>query len=158
MINYFLEIYKKFYLSFFKDYILFIAQFGLIILHLFSFEYTNFAKNSSAEKSFAFAFIICGSIIIIIAMIKLGRNISPLPRPRENSNLNTTGIYGYIRHPMYFGLILISVGNSIFNYSIYKIILTILLMITLTLKIKLEEKYLLDKFPNYSNYKKKVKL
>ncbi len=158
MINYLLEILKKLYLYFIKEYILLISQFGLIILHLLSFEYTNFAKDSSPEKTLALALIICGSIIIITAIIKLGRNISPLPRPRKDSDLKTTGIYAYARHPIYFGLILISIANPIFNYSIYKIILTILLMINLTLKIKLEEKYLLEKFPYYSNYKKKVKL
>ena len=69
MINYFLEILKKFYLYFIKEYILLISQFGLIILHLLSFEYTNFAKDSSPEKTLALALIICGSLIGVLGTI-----------------------------------------------------------------------------------------
>jgi len=52
--------------------------------------------------------IIIALIILLIAIKDLGRNLSPFPRPINNSNLVTTGIYRFMRHPMYYSLIFFS--------------------------------------------------
>ena len=94
---------------------------------------------------------------MIMAIKDLGSNLSPLPRPLPNANLITSGIYRFMRHPMYFSLILISFGLFITKLSLYHLGLTISLALIIKFKIILEEKYLNKKFKNYFLYSNKVK-
>jgi len=102
--------------------------------------------------------IIIASIFILIAIKDLGSNLSPFPRPINNSNLVTKGIYRFTRHPMYYSLIFISIGVFITKLSIYYLFLTISLALIVKFKIALEEKYLINKFKNYLLYKNEVKV
>ena len=102
-------------------------------------------------------FIIIGSIIILFAIKDLGSNLSPLPRPIANGNLITSGVYRFTRHPMYYSLILISLGVFTIKLSFYYLFLTISLTLLIKFKIILEEQYLNNKFKNYLFYKDKVK-
>ena len=94
---------------------------------------------------------------MLLAIKNLGSNLSPFPRPIPNGKLITSGIYGFIRHPMYYSLILISLGVFIIKLSFYYLFLTISLALVIKLKIILEEQYLNNKFKNYLFYKDKVK-
>ena len=94
---------------------------------------------------------------MLFAIKDLGRNLSPFPRPITNSNLVTTGIYRFTRHPMYYSLIFISLGVFITKLSIYYLFLSISLGLIIKFKIALEEQYLKKKFKNYFLYKNLIK-
>ena len=156
---------SKFHLKiFFKaayDLILVFLQFFIISLHFFQWEFLPQKKIIQASP---FSHLL-GSLIIIIAFIiilvsikDLGRNLSPFPRPIKSSNLVTKGIYRFMRHPMYYSLIFISIGVFIIKLSIYYLFLTISLALIIKFKIALEEKYLMNKFKNYLFYKNEVKI
>ena len=155
---------SKFQLKvFFKaayDLILVFLQFFIISLHFFQWQFFP-QKQIIQETPFSYflgILIIIISLIIIIVSIKdLGKNLSPFPRPINNSNLVTTGIYRFTRHPMYYSLIFISIGFFIIKLSIYYLFLTISLTLIIKFKIALEEKYLMNKFKNYLLYKNEVK-
>jgi len=102
--------------------------------------------------------IIIAFIILLVSIKDLGKNLSPFPRPINNSNLVTTGIYRFMRHPMYYSLIFISIGVFIIKLSLYYLFLTISLALIIKFKIVLEEKYLMNKFKNYLLYKNEVKI
>jgi len=104
-----------------------------------------------------FLIIIIAFIILLVAIKDLGRNLSPFPRPINNSNLVTTGVYRFTRHPMYYSLIFISFGFFITKLSIYYLFLSISLVLIIKFKIALEEQYLKNKFKNYLLYKNEVK-
>ena len=102
--------------------------------------------------------IIIALVIMLVSIKDLGKNLSPFPRPINNSNLVTSGIYRFTRHPMYYSLIFISTGVLIIKLSIYYLFLTISLVLIIKFKIALEEKYLINKFKNYLLYKNEVKV
>ena len=141
--------------------ILVFLQFFIIILHFFLWEFLP-QKQIIQASPFSFfmgiLIIIIAFIIMLVSIKDLGRNLSPFPRPINNSNLVTTGIYRFTRHPMYYSLILISFGIFITKLSIYYLFLTISLALIIKFKIKLEEKYLINKFKNYLPYKNEVKV
>ena len=95
---------------------------------------------------------------MLFSIKDLGRNLSPFPRPVDNSNLVTKGTYRFTRHPMYYSLIIISFGVFIIKLSIYYLFLSISLVLIIKFKIALEEKYLMNKFKNYLVYKNEVKV
>jgi protein-S-isoprenylcysteine O-methyltransferase Ste14 len=59
---------------------------------------------------FGYGTFILGTIIALMAAINLGKNLTPLPRPKENAELIQGGLYRFVRHPIYFGVIMLSVG------------------------------------------------
>ena len=150
--------------NFFKaayDLMLVFLQFFIISLHLYQWEILpqkQIIQASPFSNSLGILIIIIAFIIMLLAIKDLGRNLSPLPRPLNNSNLVTKGIYRFMRHPMYYSLIFISIGVFIIKLSIYYLFLTISLALIIKFKIALEEKYLMNKFKNYLLYKNEVKV
>ena len=149
--------------NFFKaayEIILVFLQFFIISLHFFQWEFIpqiQIIQVSPFSYLVGFLIIIIALIILLVAIKDLGRNLSPFPRPINNSNLVTTGIYQFTRHPMYYSLIFISFGVFIIKLSIYYLFLSTTLCLIIKFKIDLEERYLSKKFKNYSLYKNEVK-
>jgi hypothetical protein len=56
--------------------------------------------------------LIFGALIFCYAVINLGRSFSPLITPRKNNKIVKTGLYQYMRHPLYTGLIMLAFGLS----------------------------------------------
>ena len=141
--------------------ILVFLQFFIISLHFFKWEFIPEKQIIQVTPFYyflGFFIIITAFTILLVAIKDLGRNLSPFPRPIKNSNLVTTGIYRFTRHPMYYSLIFISIGVFIIKLSIYYLFLTISLALIIKFKIALEEKYLMNKFKNYLLYKNEVKV
>ena len=140
--------------------ILVFLQFFIISLHFFRWEFIpqkQIIQISTFSYLVGYLIIIIAFIILLVAIKDLGRNLSPFPRPIKNSNLVTTGIYRFTRHPMYYSLIFISLGVFITKLSIYYLFLSISLGLIIKFKIALEEQYLKNKFKNYLIYKNEVK-
>ena len=155
---------NKFLLNnFFKatyELILVFLQFFIISLHFFRWDLIpqkQIIQVSPFSYLVGYLIIIISILLLLVAIKDLGRNLSPFPRPIKNSNLVKTGIYRFIRHPMYYSLIFISFGVFITKLSIYYLFLSISLCLIIKFKIALEEQYLNNKFKNYLFYKNKVK-
>ena len=150
----------KYFLKTAYEIFLVFLQFFIIILHFFKWEFIPQKQIIQVSPLFylvGFFIIIIALIILLVAIKDLGRNLSPFPRPINNSNLVTTGIYRFTRHPMYYSLIFISFGIFITKLSIYYLFLSISLGLIIKFKIDLEEQYLNNKFKNYLVYKNEVK-
>ena len=140
--------------------ILVFLQFLIISLHFLKWEFIpqkQLIDVSPFSNLVGFLIIIISFIIMLVAIKDLGRNLSPFPRPLNNSNLVTKGIYRFTCHPMYYSLIFISLGVFITKLSIYYLFLLMSLSLIIKFKISLEEKYLKNKFKNYLLYKNEVK-
>jgi protein-S-isoprenylcysteine O-methyltransferase Ste14 len=76
----------------------------------------------------------------------------------ENNNLVTTGIYAYVRHPVYAAFLYIATGLILISQNIFLFILPIIFWIFLTVAmIKTEEKWLIERYDDdYLEYSKKV--
>ena len=140
--------------------ILVFLQFFIISLHFFQWEFIpqkQIIKVTHFSYFVGFLIIIIACIILLISIKDLGRNLSPFPRPINNGNLVTTGIYRFTRRPMYYSCIFISFGFFITKLSIYYLVLSLSLGLIIKFKIALEEQYLNNKFKNYLIYKNEVK-
>jgi len=144
-----------------KDFLLVISQFILIALHFIKINLFNqkIIQGEFLTINYISNFLITLALIIIVFSAKdLRKSLSPMPRPKENSKLITSGIYRFFRHPMYYSLIIISFSFFIKSLTIYNLILTILLTFIIFNKIKIEEEYLTKKFHNYTLYKNEVRI
>ena len=98
-----------------------------------------------------------GIVIAIWAAILLGPNLTPLPKPKPSGQLIQTGLYKLVRHPIYFGVILISFGWAGIEQTIYTLVLAFVLLIFFDLKSRQEESWLTQKFSEYVVYKQNTK-
>ena len=143
-----------------NELILVFLQFIIIFLHFFQWELLPKEQIIEVNSKFYFLgilIIIIASIFMLVAIKDLGSNLSPFPRPKNNSKLITKGIYRFTRHPMYYSLIIISFGVFLTKLSIYYLFLSISLILIIKFKIALEEQYLKNKFKKYFLYKSIVK-
>ena len=150
----------KIFLKTSYEMILVFLQFFIISLHFLKWEFIpekQIIQVTPFSYFVGFFIIIIALIILLVAIKDLGRNLSPFPRPINNSKLVTTGIYRFTRHPMYYSLIFISFGVFITKLSIYYLFLSIILSLIIKFKIALEEQYLKNKFKNFLLYKNEVK-
>jgi protein-S-isoprenylcysteine O-methyltransferase Ste14 len=68
-----------------------------------------------------------------------------------------TGPYAIVRHPMYFGTIVLFHATPIALGSWWGVLAALAITPLLVLRIKNEEKVLVDELPGYENYRKKVR-
>lgn len=97
--------------------------------------------------------IVIGGVFWLLAVIK-----SRITNSIKNNDLVTTGIYGYIRHPIYAAFLHITTGIIVIYGNILLFILPIIFwaLLTVTMK-KTEETWLIDLYgDDYIEYSKKV--
>ena len=102
------------------------------------------------------AISIQGIIIVTKAFIDLGDNLTPLPYPMNESSLIKNNSYKNNRHPLYKGILFISLGICIFSLSLIHLFLLSLLAYILKSKALKEEERLKIKFPQYEKYIEEV--
>ena len=135
------------------------SQILLILLHLIP-PYPKI-ENIAFPINIFFNFIglvisIQGLIFSIKAFIDLGNNLTPLPYPMDESNLIKDNSYKNSRHPLYKGILFISLGICIFSLSLIHLTLLVSLAYILKIKALKEEERLKIKFPEYKKYIKEV--
>ena len=90
-------------------------------------------------------------------MIALGRNLTPFPKPIEGGNLVTTGPYAWVRHPIYTGLILGTLGWSLLRANLGGVMLAAALFVFFDLKSRQEERWLVEAYAGYAEYQRRVR-
>jgi protein-S-isoprenylcysteine O-methyltransferase Ste14 len=101
-------------------------------------------------------FIAPGLVILVVSFKNLGRSLTANPVPLENAKLIETGIYKYVRHPIYTGLLLAMLGSVVQSMAIVKFFVWLALLALLTYKAKFEETLLAKKYPGYTQYMKRT--
>jgi protein-S-isoprenylcysteine O-methyltransferase Ste14 len=74
----------------------------------------------------------------------------------SGQQLTTTGLYGLVRHPMYFGNVIMMVGLPLALGSYWGLLFVLLGLIVLALRIGDEEKLLRQELAGYREYLEKV--
>jgi protein-S-isoprenylcysteine O-methyltransferase Ste14 len=98
---------------------------------------------------------IAGLVLAASAVGTLGRAVSPLPKPPAASELKQTGAYALVRHPIYGGIVLLSLAWSL-ALGPLALVPTVVLAMVLSFKSRLEEKWLIDRHPSYAAYRTRV--
>ena len=115
-------------------------------LHLSTFSLSGIALIAIALLVAAFA---------LLANRPGNFNVRPIPK--DSGELITTGIYHYIRHPMYCSLFFGGLGILFIQFTVWKLVAWVLLIVTLALKARFEESALIERYEGYKNYQKGTK-
>lgn len=101
--------------------------------------------------------ILIGALFSGAAALALGRNLTPLPKPKEDARLVQRGAYRLVRHPIYTGVILLAYGWSLWVHSWCTVGYATILFLVLDLKSRREERWLMEKYPEYGAYRQRVR-
>jgi protein-S-isoprenylcysteine O-methyltransferase Ste14 len=96
-------------------------------------------------------------LIMVIAAINLGKNLTPLPCPKDDVELVQSGLYRFVRHPIYFGVLLAALAWLFIFPGVYVLAYAIGLFFLFDLKARREEIWLAERFSAYQTYQAKVK-
>ncbi len=136
-----------------KDTILVSIQFSLFVIYLFripglDFQYPEWIKWIGLFLS------VSGIGISVTAVITLNKNLSAYPTPKSGAELIQSGIYKFVRHPIYSGILFFTLGYSLFSESVLRLFVFISLLVLFRFKAAYEEKLLQHKYSGYTDYKK----
>ena len=112
-------------------------------------------KTTLQSCGIAIGLLAC--LIMVIAAINLGKNLTPLPCPKDDAELVQAGLYRFVRHPIYFGVLLAALAWLFIFPGVYILAYAIGLFFLFDLKARLEEIWLVERFPAYLAYQAKVK-
>lgn len=136
-----------------KDYLYLTIQFLLFLAYLLEvrlvdLELPVFVRTIGSVSSLA------GVLVMILALLQLNRHLSPFPTPKSNAQLIRTGLYKYIRHPIYTGILLTVFGYGLHAASLFKLLVAFALLVLFYLKSRYEEERLMQVYPEYGTYRK----
>lgn len=128
----------------------------------------NFIRFSSAGsigappalfQSVALAFLLSGLALRWIAILTLGRFFTPNVAIHPGQRVIRTGVYRYIRHPAYSGLLLAFLGLGVaFGNWLSLLVIFIPIMAALLYRIRVEESALVEMLGReYADYRKATK-
>jgi protein-S-isoprenylcysteine O-methyltransferase Ste14 len=75
----------------------------------------------------------------------------------EDQPLVSTGLYGVVRHPMYFGNVILMIGIALALGSYWALLLVVVGVLLMAVRIVDEEKLLTDRLTGYRGYMQKVR-
>ncbi len=127
---------------FFVMFFLWFGWFGMVFNDPYEMNLTSWLRY------LGLAVFIIGILLFIIAHLKS----SGVP----SKGLVTGGIYSKLRHPMYYGFILLILGLPIFMNSLFSLASSLIWIPQLLYWGRSEEKELEEIYPEYGEYKKRT--
>jgi protein-S-isoprenylcysteine O-methyltransferase Ste14 len=98
-----------------------------------------------------------GFILAGAGTVQLGRNLTPFICPKADAVLLAKGAYRLVRHPIYSGLLLMSFGWGLWVHGWLTLCYAVLLFLIFDIKSRKEEVFLIQKFPGYLAYSRRIK-
>ncbi|MHB8641791.1 MAG: methyltransferase family protein [Gaiellaceae bacterium] len=126
-----------------------VAQFILIA----AIAAACFAPPHAHHRAVGGVLAVAGALLAVWTAKTLGSALTPSPRPR--GPLVTGGPYRFLRHPMYVGGVLFFAGVSL-AFSWLALALTGALAVLWFAKTRVEERYLLERFPDYAELRRRT--
>lgn len=114
--------------------------------------------RSTIVNGVIIVFTVTGLVIATMARRALAGNWSGAVAFKEDHQLITTGLYHYVRHPIYTGILLMVLGTALSDGTLSAGIGFVIIVLSIGFKLRAEEALLTKHFPKeYPAYKNRTK-
>jgi protein-S-isoprenylcysteine O-methyltransferase Ste14 len=103
------------------------------------------------------ALVAAGPLLVLAGLVALGRALTPFPHPRDGAQLRTHGVFRFVRHPVYGGLVIGALGWALAWLSIVGVAYCALVAVFFDRKARREERWLRSRSPEYAAYERRVR-
>jgi protein-S-isoprenylcysteine O-methyltransferase Ste14 len=136
----------------------FFAFESVFILVLLNYK-VWFTKPFSPVQLVSWILLILSAYVVITGYMLLKRKGKPDSNFENTSLLVKSGIYGYIRHPLYLSVFLLGTGIMLKNPEKVQLVLGIVNLIAVYITARMEENEMIAKFGDqYRIYMKETKM
>lgn len=137
-----------------KDVLFLVIQFILfscyfIDIHIISYSLPYWINTS------LLILVGIGFIVIFLGILNLSDDLSGI-HPKKGNSMTFNGIYKYVRHPIYAGILISMMAYAFFTASIFKFLLTLIMGVVFYYKSSNEENWMLEKYEQYRIYKQRT--
>lgn len=122
-----------------------------------TYSSVSFGAFAAVAPATGLALTVAGGIVALVGALQLGSALTPLPYPRDGAHLHRGGIYRFLRHPIYSGLIVGSLGWALAWQSLWGLGYVVLVFAFFDRKAAREEQWLRVRYPGYDAYAQRVK-
>jgi protein-S-isoprenylcysteine O-methyltransferase Ste14 len=97
-----------------------------------------------------------GAALSVWSLMQHGWSVSPFPRPVDDAHLVSSGPYRYVRHPMYSGIVLFTLGVGLAYANPAVLLASFTFLVFFMAKTGHEEGMLVESVPGYRTYRSEV--
>lgn len=127
---------------------------GFIVAGL-DFRFGWFPLPKCISIGAAVVFLI--AYVLYAEVLRENTYLSRTIKVQENQKVIDTGLYGVVRHPMYFATLLLFLAMPLVLGSLISFVIFLAYPFIIAKRIKGEEQFLEQELPGYKEYKEKVK-
>ena len=121
------------------------------------FLHGRFVPDGWATEGAGLAIAVAGFAFTVWARIHLGSNWSGMVTIKQGHDLIQTGPYGYVRHPIYTGLLTAVLGTALVLGEWRDLVALALIFASCWYKLRMEEKWMSETFGSaYADYRRRV--
>ncbi len=97
-----------------------------------------------------------GVVGLVLGAAHLGSSLTPTPVPRSDGVLQTSGVYRWVRHPIYTAVLAIVVSMAVGRQSWLALSVGAATVAFFSVKARWEERRLADRYPEYEAYRSRT--
>jgi protein-S-isoprenylcysteine O-methyltransferase Ste14 len=119
---------------------------------------TAWPPAATAESALAALLLVAGAAVGAAALVSnRPGNFNVRPELKAGARLAIGGIYRWVRHPMYSAVLLVTLGTVALDVRVWRALLWLALLVVLLTKARREERLLLQRFPQYAEYRARTR-
>lgn len=112
----------------------------------------------TVESGVGIVLMLAGGLLAVLGVLHLGRSLTPLPHPRDGAQLVEGGVYRLVRHPIYGGIVIGSLGYGLMMQALVTAVVgSLALLGFFRLKSAREEVWLEHRYSGYAAYRARTR-
>lgn len=132
------------------------ALFVFFFMALFSGDTVSGVPGLIVAQVIGLIAALAGALVSVWSLMQHGWRVSPFPRPVDGAQLVESGPYRYVRHPMYSGIVLFTLGVGLAYANPVVLLTSFAFLVFFTAKTGREEEMLVATVSGYRGYRSDV--